>query len=218
MTKQQHEPLTLFRGSFTGAQKNCTGYEKEAGAIMQTFALMDYFLWGALPVHVFTDYRNLLYVFAPLALHPNSPRHAPSKVYQWAIHLSSFAFVIDRKEGANNSFVEVLTRWFKGYRNTRAQQTNVVAALFDDMVLAVKDLENVSLGAIIEEQDKRELTDQLEKDKGDMYKENGKIKISNDAVNIKFLVIVEGHCEERGHRAYEVTLEKIRATYWWNER
>lgn len=110
VTKQQHEPQAFRGGNFTGAQKNSTIYEKEAYTIVQTFERMDYLFWGAQLVHVSTDQQNLLYVFAPLALCPNSPRHVLSKVHRWAIHLSRFEFVIDYIEGANNVFADVLTR------------------------------------------------------------------------------------------------------------
>lgn len=72
---QQHDPMAFLGGRFAGAQQNWTTYEKEAYAIVQTFDRMDYIFWGSHPIHVFTDHRNLLYVFAPLVLRPNSPRH-----------------------------------------------------------------------------------------------------------------------------------------------
>lgn len=88
--EQQHEPLAFLGGKFSGAQKNWSTFEKEAYAVVQTFKRMDYLLWGAKQTHVYTDHKNLLYVFAPLALRPNSPRHGISKVHRWAIHLSKF--------------------------------------------------------------------------------------------------------------------------------
>lgn len=88
VTTQPHEPIAFIAGKLTGSQQNWTIYEKELYAVAQTFDRMDNVFWGWLPVHVFTDHRNLLYVFAPLALLPNSPKHVLSKVHSWAIHLS----------------------------------------------------------------------------------------------------------------------------------
>lgn len=216
MSEQEHEPLAFLGGKFTGSQKNWTTYEKEAYAIVQTFERLDYLFWGAHPVHVFTDHRNLLYVFAPIALRPNSPRHVLSKVHRWAIHLSRFEFVIDHIEGANNVFADILTRWSKGYRNTRAQQTNTIAALYKDIVPTASAIKQVNVGDILEEQTKYKPTEVLEKDENGLYKKESSIWIPDEATNLKLRIVVEGHCGERGHRAYEATLEAIKETYWWS--
>lgn len=88
--KQKHELVAFLGGKSAGAIRNCTTYDKEAYGIVQTLEWMNYITLGAQRVHVFTDHLNLLYFFAPLAFHPNSPRHVPSKEHQWAIHLSRF--------------------------------------------------------------------------------------------------------------------------------
>lgn len=42
---------------------------------------------GANPVRIYTYYKNLLYIFAALALRPNAPRYVLVKVHTWAVHM-----------------------------------------------------------------------------------------------------------------------------------
>lgn len=93
--QKRHEPLAFSGKEFTSTQKHGTTYEKETYAIVQTLERMDNLFWGLEPVHVFTNDRNIFYVFMPLARRPNIPRHVLSEVYRLTIHLSRFEFVID---------------------------------------------------------------------------------------------------------------------------
>ena len=58
--------------------------------------------------HVFTDHRNLLFVFAPLALEPALGRHVVSKVQRWALFLSKYTYVIEHIDGDDNVFADIL--------------------------------------------------------------------------------------------------------------
>ena len=78
--EQRHMPLAFLGAEFKGSSLNWSTFEKEAFAIFQSFAKLDYMLLGHGLVHVFTDHRNLLFVFAPLALEPALGRHIVSKV------------------------------------------------------------------------------------------------------------------------------------------
>eukprot|EP00171_Calliarthron_tuberculosum_P004595 IDg4595t1 len=113
---QSHEPLGFVGGEFTKAELNWSTFEKEGFAIFKTFEKLDYLLLGEQPVHVFTDHRNLLYVFAPCALVPTSPRHVVSKVQRWAMYLSRFDYAIEHIDGTANIFADLLTRWGRGHR------------------------------------------------------------------------------------------------------
>lgn len=70
--KQQHEPFSFLGGRCFAAQGKWTTYEKEAYVIVQTFKKPKYTFWGATPTHVFIDHKDLLLVFAPLALRSDS--------------------------------------------------------------------------------------------------------------------------------------------------
>lgn len=95
---QKNEPRVFLGGTFVDAQGNWTRYEKEAYTIVQAFKQMNYLQFSAQPVHVFTDHRNLRYVFVPIAIRPKSPGRVLSKVHRWAIDMSRFEFVTDHIE------------------------------------------------------------------------------------------------------------------------
>lgn len=57
--------FSLLGGKFPSAQENLTTYEKEAFAIVKVFEKMYYVLWGVNPVIIYTDHRNVLFVFVP---------------------------------------------------------------------------------------------------------------------------------------------------------
>ena len=115
-SEQQHQPLAFLGAAFKGAELGWSTFEKEAFAIFKTFEKLDYMLLGHGDVRVFTDHRNLLFVFAPLSLEPSLGRHIVSKVQRWALYLSKFAYVIEHVSGCENVFADILTSWLKGYR------------------------------------------------------------------------------------------------------
>lgn len=214
LEQQRHEPLAFLGGKFTGAQKNWTTYEKEAYAIVQTFDRLDYLLWGAKQTHVFTDHKNLLYVFAPLALRPNSPRHVLSKVHRWAINLSRFQFHINHIKGVNNVLADTLTRWSKGHRTISAKPGSI-AALYQDIVPTAASRATINIEDIKREQANNPATEtNVQHKDGIMYKDNT-IWIPEKAKDLKLRIVVEAHCGERGHRAHASTLEVISSQYWW---
>jgi len=68
--EQKHVPLAFLGAGFKGAQLGWSTFEKDAYAIFQVFEKLDYVLTGSSPTHIYTDHRNLPFVFAPLALEP----------------------------------------------------------------------------------------------------------------------------------------------------
>ena len=78
--EQNHEPLAFLVSAFKDAEKNWSNFEQEGFAIYQAFKKLDYLFYHDHPVHVFTDHRNLLFVFAPLALEPALGRRVVNKV------------------------------------------------------------------------------------------------------------------------------------------
>ena len=60
-----HEPLAFLSGTFKGSQMHGATIDKEGFAIVSTFRRLELFLWNG--VHIFTDHRNLAYIFDPEA-------------------------------------------------------------------------------------------------------------------------------------------------------
>lgn len=210
--QQKHEPLAFLGGKFNKSQRNWTTYEKEAYAVVQTFDRMDYLFWGSKRTHVFTDHKNLLYVFAPLALRPNSPMHVLSKVHRWAIHLSRFDFFINHIEGADNVFADILTRWSKGYRATSAQ-SRMIAALYEDIIPSSTKMNIISMSDIKREQTKHQPPATAHRDKDEIVRIKEKIWIPNEAANLKLRIAVtltaEKKVTEQMRQHWSLSVENI---------
>lgn len=126
---QRHEPLAFLGAAFKGAEVGWSTFEKEAYAIFQTFEKLDYILMSSELTHIYTDHRNLLFVFAPLALQPALGRHIVSKVQRWALFLSRFPYVIEHVDGKANIFADILTRWTRGYRKEKKTLKTICSLL-----------------------------------------------------------------------------------------
>lgn len=131
LEEQRHEPLAFLGSEFKNAELGWSTFEKEGFAIFQTFEKLDYLFLGGNPTHVHTDHRNLMFVFAPLALEPTLGRHIVSKVQRWALYLSRFPYVIEHVSGKANVFADILTRWTRGYRKER-KALRTISSLFLD--------------------------------------------------------------------------------------
>ena len=60
---RSHEPLAFLSGSFKGTHLRWATVDREGFAIVNTFRRLEYLFWGG--VHIFTDHRNVTYIFSP---------------------------------------------------------------------------------------------------------------------------------------------------------
>ena len=77
---QKHCPLAFLGSEFKDSSRNWSTIEKEGYAIYSVFQKLDYLLMGSDDTHIYTDHRNLLYVFHPTSIEPGLGRHVISKV------------------------------------------------------------------------------------------------------------------------------------------
>ncbi len=114
LEEQKHEPLAVLGAEFKGREFDWTTYE-----IFRVFEKLDYLFYNEAPTHVFTDHRNVMFVFEPLSLESAPRRQQVSKVQRWALYLSRFHYIIDQISGNRNVFADISTRWLKGYRSEK---------------------------------------------------------------------------------------------------
>lgn len=79
VSDQKHEAMAFLGGKFAAAKEIGQNLEKEAYAIFRSFERMDCLLLGEVQVNVFTSHRNLLYVFPPYVVRPQSLRYVFSQ-------------------------------------------------------------------------------------------------------------------------------------------
>ena len=109
-SEQRHEPLAFSSGAFSGAMSKRSICGKKAFAMVCSMAQTDYYTACA-ETSIYTDHRNLIFIFDPLKSHPNMPAYLVSKIRRWALILSQFEYVVSHVPGEFNYFPDLMTRW-----------------------------------------------------------------------------------------------------------
>lgn len=180
---------------------------------------MDYLLLGAQPAHVYTDHRNLMFVFAPLALEPTLGRHIVSKVQRWALFLLRFPFVIEHVSGKSNVFADILTRWTRGYLRERKAMRTISSLLLqsEQLVPAAGSFKWPDMNLFLNSQSHfNDGTTGLTRDPADgLWKKYGKIWIPNQDLELQLKLIVVSHCGSVGHRGIDGTKSILKEDFYW---
>ena len=200
---QQHQPMGFVGGEFTKSEVNWSTFEKEGFAIFKTFQKLDYLFLGSQDVHVFTDHKNLLYVFAPCALAPVTGNHVVSKVQRWALYLSRFNYNKEHIDGNKNIFADILTRWGRGHRSYRVKNPRVCSLLTmnEQLVPSANEIEWPSLECLLQSQKNATKTPSngMKHHDGLIYI-NGLIWIPAEDSEMKLKILVASHCGSMDHR------------------
>ena len=61
--------------------------------------------------HIYTDHRNLVFLFDPFLFSENLKRHNLDKIQRWALRLSGLRYTIQHISGDDNVWADLLTRW-----------------------------------------------------------------------------------------------------------
>ncbi|GMF66728.1 unnamed protein product [Phytophthora fragariaefolia] len=76
LAEQRHEPLAFLSGHFRGASHRWPTIEKEAFAMMESCRRLEYLLLRPRGFRLYTDHRNLVYIFNPYAVDGNMQRYS----------------------------------------------------------------------------------------------------------------------------------------------
>ncbi|KAH9089265.1 hypothetical protein Ae201684P_001468 [Aphanomyces euteiches] len=86
---QRHQPLAFLSGAFTGTSERWPIVEKEAFAVVESCKRLDYILIRPAGFRLFTDHKNLKYIFNPAGQSPNMARYQAHKLERWALKTTS---------------------------------------------------------------------------------------------------------------------------------
>lgn len=218
---QSHQPLSFLSGDFTGASIGWTTFEKEAYAIYETFRRADYILLCAKNFRVFTDHRNLLFVFDPHSIDPTLGRHKVMKVMRWALLLSQYDYKIAHIDGKNNLAADMMTRWLKGYRGHPRAMKRIRHLLLElDTVPTTSDddfswpYEDDVRAA--QEKYKCSKPSYMELDPAGFILHKDRLWIPDEAEDLQLRIIVSAHCGNAGHRGIITTSHTIRDKCFWS--
>ena len=222
--KQMHEPLAFLGAAFKGAERNWSTFENEAFAIYQAFKKMDYLFYSDKPAHVFTDHRNLLFVFAPLALEPALGRHVVNKVQRWALFLSQFPYVIEHVDGDRNVFADILTRCLRGYRSERRNARTMCKLVMSRDIVESPASESFiwpTISSFQEDQTKFPPSPEMDRviwcPEDCLWRKDKCIWIPGKAHELQMKVLVVSHCSLGGHRGLKATESIIRENFYWDD-
>ena len=220
VAEQIHQPLAFLSGEFKGPQFGWTTYEKEGFAVAETFHRLDYMLMCEQDIRIFTDHRNLLFVFAPSTLEPTLGRHKVLKVLRWAVFLSQFMYRIEHVDGDENIMADIMTRWLRGYR-VNEKTIKRVAHLLQAIDIVPSPLETKfdwpNASAIANAQKKHiseRPIDAIQAEDG-TWTVRGLIWIPDSADQLQLRLLIVAHCGNAGHRGAESTADLLQEQFIW---
>ncbi|KAG6574672.1 DNA/RNA polymerase [Phytophthora cinnamomi] len=111
LEQQHHRPLAFLSGRFVGASSRWPTIEKEAYAIVEATRRLEYLLLRPGGFRLYTDHRNLVYIFAPYGPDTAMARYQADKLQRWALSLLSFTYVIEHVPDEANVWGDLLSRW-----------------------------------------------------------------------------------------------------------
>lgn len=109
-----HEPLAVLSGAFKGHSKGWGIPDKEGFAVKESCAKLAHFLAHRGGFRIFTDHRNLRYIFNPRGVVSQISKPQADRLERWAVFLRGFDYSIDHIEGEHNLFADMLLRWAAG--------------------------------------------------------------------------------------------------------
>ncbi|KAH9109321.1 hypothetical protein AeMF1_015598 [Aphanomyces euteiches] len=101
-SEQRHEPLAFLSGAFRGASERWPIAEIEAFAVVESCKRLEYLLIRPGGFRLFTDHRNLVYMFNPLGASPNMAKYQAHKLQRWSLTMTTFPYVIECVAGEDN--------------------------------------------------------------------------------------------------------------------
>ena len=106
-----HEPLGFLSGCFRGASERWGIPDKEAYAIRVSCEKFAHLLIRRKGFRLFTDHRNLIYIFNPSAVISAVSKPTADRLERWAVYLRGFTYDIHHIPGDLNVWADMISRW-----------------------------------------------------------------------------------------------------------
>ncbi|POM58941.1 DNA/RNA polymerase [Phytophthora palmivora] len=176
---------------------------------------------------VFTDDRNLQYIFDPLAVSSTLGRHQVDRLQRRSMTLTAFRYVIEHVRGEENIWGDLLSRWRWGAGSVAATPpARMHALMVVDRVSPLQEADFIWLSqGDIENEQRREL---VERDLTDtpptcswitdinLYvTDSGKIWIQANIVDLQQRLCVAAHARLSGHRGANTTERMLAEKFEW---
>ena len=212
-----HEPLGFVSGTFKGSHQRWATVDMEGFAMVTTFKRLEYLLWNG--VHIYTDHKNLAYIFALEAYVSSVAETAEQGMDQWRAVLRKYDYTIMHIAGDRNCCDDLLLRWLN-VPSVSARTSAVHASSEPDDTLpskqAIWDAQQVpraNLGTLAAGATSFMTGDsQVTLDDEGLFRLQGNARallwISEGAKELQLRLMVCAHMKEAGHRGAVATLQR----------
>ena len=236
--KQKHYPLAFVSGRFSGAAERWPTVEKEGFAIKETITRCAHLLLSPDGFELYTDHRNLVYIFSPSALMTKG-KQAAERLERWAITLSPYRYRIHHISGEDNVTADLLSRW--GATETSPDEGEVmptsedhtVASLLAIRARKVPATDDPAVAAIFTPDDfptvaeirvaQQSLDRRAIRNLRLVRNADGLLVRAVDPTavyvpavrRIRTRIMVVAHSGAAGHRAWKTTLDRVLQFFYW---
>ena len=121
--EQVHQMLAMLSHAFKGSQLRWAIVEKEAYALVTTCIRLDYLLLREGGFLLYTDHRNLQYIFSKETTTSSLHKHTAAKLQRWALLLMAYDYRIRFIDGEANVWADLLSRWGGGDKDGNVENS-----------------------------------------------------------------------------------------------
>jgi hypothetical protein len=231
INEQQHQPLAFISGSFSGAQLNWPTVEQEAFAIKETCQRATHLLQRPQGFHIFTDHRNLTFLFSNDASIADGRKQAAERLERWQVLLRAFNFKIHHIPGEENSMADMISRWAAPTQEpdtilvvnvARRRHThvtpNIDPTFAPDVAIEFNIEDAPAEEEIIAAQQLSPdiiTTYDLHKDIDDAYNTSTGQLFVPDTQFLRLRLCIVAHQGMAGHRGIDTTMHWLTEKFWW---
>ncbi|MFI5421215.1 MAG: RNase H-like domain-containing protein, partial [Nitrososphaerales archaeon] len=224
--EQSHQPLAFCSGAFKKSSANWSVPEKEAFPIQYAVRRFDYLLCtGIHPFRIFTDHRNLVFLYNPESVKVFLNRHSLDKVHRWRLNLDGKSYIIESISGDDNVWADIGTRWGVSpsalcltlpcvFRLRLPRFAPGIVQPLQDPCFEWPSLPEISSAQ--SEYFSEAGTDSSLICVEGLYLDTSRlIFIPPTASQLKLRILIIAHCGLSGHCGTQATLQNVRSRFYW---
>ena len=229
--EQSHEPLAFLSGAFRGAQLRWAIPDKEGFAVKEACSKLCHFLVRERGFHIYTDHRNLQYIFNPTGFVSSVPKPTADRLERWAMLLRCYDYKIHHIEGTRNVWADLLSRWGAptaavtscarvSFRvgADRIQAEDILETFEGEDHPAAEqwptdeDIQAAQRGVAPE----RCTELGLQQRDGRLYGPMGRgLYVPEEPAHLRLRLMTVGHAGAAGHRGIATTQQVVGDRFWW---
>ncbi len=203
-----HLPLAVLSGAFKGAALRWSTIDKEAFAIKEACLRLDYLLQRTRGFTIYTDHKNLRYIFDQHGLASQSKSLA-ARLERWSLLLRAFTFDIEHIAGDANVWADLLSRW----GSVKSCDVSVNVFVKEDVLGAMDNSLFPTLEEIRQAQSTAKVPTGATRNQDGLECVNGGVWVPEEK-DLRIRICVVGHAGG-GHRGLGTTQSAIEKLFWW---